>query len=147
MEKAREVSVPLPTKWIPFSLKCSLSVMSAVCYLHEKELDRELDPLAYDPALGGWPESIDWKKIPHRVIRMQECLQRIVEDIDHEWQTSSPSKRTVRPLEEDLDLLAIHPRTESYFWKGITNDIIVHGLRYIKDLDGQTEIYKRTKPG
>ena len=101
MEKAREESVSLPTKWNPYSLSCSLSAMSSVCYLHEKELDRELDPLAYDPVLGGWPENIDWQEIPHRVIRLQDYLQRIVEDTDHEWQTSSRSKRTVRPLEED----------------------------------------------
>ena len=121
--------------------------MSAVCYLHEKELDRELDPLAYDPALGGWPEIINWETIPHRVVSMRDDLQRIVDDTDHEWQGPSPSKRSVKALEEDSDLLAISPRTESYFWKAITNDIIVHGLRYIRDLDGQTEIYKRTKPG
>lgn len=124
-----------------------MAAMSAVCYLHEKELDRELDPLAYDPGPGGWPENIDWKTLPHRVVSLMDRLRHIVDDIDEEWQTSSPSKRVVRSLEEDSDLLQIRPRTESYFWKAITNDIIVHGSRYIKDLDGQTEIYKRTKPG
>lgn len=147
MDHARNLSAPQPTKWNPFSLKAPLSVISDVCHRHEQERDRELDPLAYDPAPGGWPESIDWKAIPHRVASLTDYIQRIVDDIDNEWQRPLLSKRAVKSLDENRDLLAIHPRTESYFWKAITNDVIVHGSRYIHDLDGQTEIYKRTKPG
>ena len=147
MAEARKISTQQPTKWNPLSLSCPVAAMSAICHLHEKELDRELDPLAYDPAPGGWPEVIDWKGLPHRVVGMKDCLWHIIDDIDYEWQMSSSSKLDVRSLEEDPNILAICPRTESYFWKAITNDIIMHGRRYIRDLDGQTEIYKRTKPG
>ena len=124
-----------------------VSAVSAVCHRHEQELDQELDPLAYDPAPGGWPESIDWNAIPRRVVAMKDYLQRIADDVDEEWQKPLLSKRPVRSLEEDCASLLTRPRTESFFWKAITNEIIVHGFRYVKDLDGQTEIYKRTKPG
>ena len=147
MEAARDLSVAQPTKWNPLAMSGSVAVISAVCHRHERELDQELDPLAYNPTLRGWPEIIDWKAIPHRVISMKDSLQRIADDVDEEWQRSPLSKRHVKSLEEDSALLTTHPRTESFFWKAITNEIIVNGLRYVKDLDGQTEIYKRTKPG
>lgn len=118
-----------------------------VCYRHEHERDQELDPLAYDPTAWGWPETINWNAIPQRVVCLKDHLQRIIDDVDEEWQNASRLGRTTGPLSEDPDLLTIRPRKENFFWKAITNDIIVHGLRYIKDLGGQTEIYKRTKPG
>ena len=124
-----------------------LAAISAVCHRHEQELDQELDPLAYNPALRGWPEIIDWKAIPHRVVSMKDVLQRIADDVDEEWQSPPLARRHVKSLEENPALLTTRPRTESFFWKAITNDIVKNGLRYVKDLDGQTEIYKRTKPG
>lgn len=147
MVAARKVSTPRPTKWNPFSLSGPLSAMSTVCSLHERERDRELHPLAYDPTAWGWPETIKWRRIPQRVVSLVDHIQRIVDDVDEEWQTSSQFKRIERSLEEDANLLVVRPRKENFFWKAITNDVIAHGLRYIKDLGGQTEIYKRTKPG
>ena len=146
ISEARSRSHPLPTKWNPFALSSPVASFTAVCQQHEKEVDQETHPEAYDPIPGCWPHSIDWKTIPDRVRSFMDYLQRIIYDVDTQWADPCSCQLT-RPLEEDPEQLIIHPRTHSYFWKAITNDIIHFGHKYVWGIDGQTTTFERTQPG
>lgn len=143
---ARERSQPQPTRWNPFALSSSVATFTAVCQQHEKEVDRETHPDMYDPIPGNWPQVIDWKAIPDRVRSFKDYLQRIIYDVDNHWIYPS-SCQLARPLNEDPEQLALHPRIHSYFWKAMTNDIILFGQRYVWGIDGQTTTFARTQPG
>ena len=143
---ARKLSKPQPTKCNPFALYSPVATFTSVCHLHERELDREIHPDSYDPITRGWPQIIDWKMIPHRVLLLREYLQGIIDDIDQQWTYPSSCKLT-RSLDEDPKQLRLHPRTESYFWKAITNDIIRFGHHHVWGIDGQTATFERTQPG
>ena len=117
-----------------------------MCDLHERELDREIHPEAYDPIPRGWPQVIEWEKIPDRVLSVKDYLQGIIDDVDQRWACPSSCQLT-RPLDEDPEQLILHPRTQSYFWKAMTNDIITLGHKYVWGIDGQTTTFERTQPG
>ena len=143
---SRELSHPRPTRWNPFALYSPVATFTAVCHQHEQELDREIHPDAYDPTPAGWPEIINWKTIPDRVLSFRDYLQSIIDDVDRRWMYPSSCQLTT-PLDEDLDQLLLHPRTHSYFWKAMTNDIILFGHKYVWGIDGQTATFERTQPG
>ena len=147
MDTGRKRSSPNPSILNPDGLIASVSLMSAICHLHERETHREVNMVAYHAPPAGWPTVIDWKTFPERVLWIKEHLQRMINDIDEEWQRSNSPKRKVKPLDEDAHKLILRPRKENYFWKSITNDIIRHGFRHVDKIDGRMEIVYTTKPG
>lgn len=147
INQARHLSVSQPTLENPLARSLSIAALTSVCHLHERELERELNPDMYDPPPEGFPAFIDWSTLPERTISLQDHLRRIIDDVDEQWRKPSARQRSVRRLREYPDQLMLHPRTESYFWKAITNDIIVHGLQYFETMSGQMNALNRTRPG
>ena len=101
----------------------------------------------YDPPPENWPAFIDWKALPVRTMAFQTYLRRIIDDVDKEWSKPSLSKRSVRRLKESPDRLMRHPRTESFFWKAVTNEIIAHGYKHFEGPQGQLNCLDRARPG
>ena len=112
-----------------------------------EELDRERNPSMYGPPPCRWPSAIDWKVFIGRAFSLGDKLQSIVDDIDERWQDSFSSRKSLRSFQEEPQQLLVHPRTESYFWKTITNDILVHGRKYPELPDGTLVILSRARPG
>lgn len=147
INSARLVSVPQPTTVNPLGLQASVAVITSVCYLHTQELRREMYASLYGAPPFGWPALIDWKIVLERGLSFKHDLQQIVYDVDKRWQESPPLQQNLNSFHEDSDQLRRHPRMESYFWKSVTNDILVHGHGYVDTMDGYMEIARRASPG
>lgn len=120
---------------------------SDVCAAHRAEMS--------DIAMiqnKGWPKDIDWELFVHRAIHLRTQLERIIMDIDEDWQPhrgDSPPKppRVKLSLVEDLDALAHRPRKESWVWKSLINDVISDGPLYTVGINGQWGNFERKLPG
>lgn len=147
MAVVRSRSLARPSRHNPNGLYVSFPAMASVCYLHAEELDRERNPSMYGPPPCRWPSAIDWKVFIGRAFSLGDKLQSIVDDIDERWQDSFSSRKSLRSFQEEPKQFLVHPRTESYFWKAITNDILVHGRKYPEIPDGTLVILSRARPG
>ena len=100
----------------------------------------------------GWPTNVDWKIFIKRVIALQSYLQRIIDDVDEDWQpVAGANTETIGheqiPLVEDPQVLAARPRKESVIWKRLVNDIARHGRLHMAGALGQYGSFDRTLPG
>ena len=102
-------------------------------------------------AAQGWPLRVNWSLFIRRVIDLRPQLQRIIDDVDEEWQPRDRSadipKRVKLSVDEDLEALSKRPRKESWVWKSFINDVITKGPLYAVGIDGQWGNFERKLPG
>ena len=128
-------------------LEARIFVFSDVCVRHNVEKT--------DSVIGaaeGWPRNVDWEVFIQRVIKLQPQLQRIVDDVDEEWQppNDDSTKRVVheqKSLDEDPQALAKRPRKESFLWKSLVNSVARRGALYVSGINGQMDEYEKRLPG
>ena len=100
----------------------------------------------------GWPRDIDWECMIERVFAIRPELQRLVDDVDEEWQPAYDENaeavvHKLQCLQEDPEALAARPRKENILWKSVTNDIIRYGSLYMSGLTGQFRALEKKLPG
>ena len=124
-------------------------MFAGVCSAHELE--------KYDMVIAqaeGWPTEVDWRVFIERVIDLRDYLQRIIDDVDEDWQpvqrgnSDHRDRRPISlPLAEDAQALADRPRKESVLWKSLMNDIACHGSLHVAGVLGQYENFNTRLPG
>lgn len=127
-------------------LTADVKVFSAVCARHDFEKTELVIALA-----EGWPTHINWEGFIKRVIDVGPELQRIINDVDEDWQPlkdgAKPIKHVKQPLDEDPQALAERPRKESFLWKSIVNDITARGSLAMAGINGQYMDFDKKLPG
>jgi hypothetical protein len=84
----------------------------------------------------GWPQSIDFKKVPKRVEKMKDALEAIITDTDIHSDT-----------EDSVHDDARGPRARSDFWREIKKQIKKQGSRTVTSVKGQFASFEKTQPG
>jgi hypothetical protein len=84
----------------------------------------------------GWPQSIDFKKVPKRVEGMKGALEAIIADADIHSDN-----------EYSADDDARGPRARSDFWREIKKQIKKQGSRTVTGVKGQFASFEKTQPG
>ena len=100
----------------------------------------------------GWPTEVDWGVFIQRVIGLRDYLQRIIDDVDDDWQrvqdeSGHPANHQQLPLVEDPQVLSDRPRKESVLWKSLMNDIARGGSLHVAGISGQYENFETRLPG
>jgi hypothetical protein len=85
---------------------------------------------------NGWPQSIDFKKVPKRVEGMKRMLEAIIADADNCSEDEGA---------EDIDPKA--PRMRSVFWREVKKEIQKQGSRTVTGVKGQFASFEKTQPG
>ena len=84
----------------------------------------------------GWPQSIDFKKVPKRIEGMKRALEVIIADAGN----CSDSEDC-----RDVDLK--RPRVRSVFWREVKKEIKKQGSRTVIGVKGQFASFEKTQPG
>ena len=100
----------------------------------------------------GWPTNVDWELFIYRAVDLGPQLQRIIDDVDENWQplpddAPEPPKREKQSLKEVPELLAKRPRKESRIWKSLVNDILNNGHVFMSGVNGQWSDFENKLPG
>ena len=144
---ARQRSFRAPRPGNRLGLRAEVPVFAGVCSAHELEKYDMVMALAED-----WPTSVDWTVFITRIIALQSYLQRIVDDVDEEWQPEvDADEETINhqqiSLVENPQALAARPRKESVIWKRLVNDIARRGRLHMAGALGQYGNFDRVLPG
>ena len=146
IEAVRKKSRKSPRPGNLLGLYVEFEVFSHVCARHEAE---KTDPVL--AAAQGWPLEVNWALFIRRVIGLRPQFQRIIDDVDEEWQPrhtiAAIPKRVKLSVVEDLQALMKRPRKESWVWKSFINDVISKGPLYAAGIDGQWGNFERKLPG
>ncbi|KAK7687762.1 hypothetical protein QCA50_008981 [Cerrena zonata] len=140
--RKRSYHDPRPTN--PLGLRAPLTVFIAVCQRHTFE--RVHIPLAQR---NGWPMSIQWEELGHRILQLKRVLKRIVDDVDEEWlpgHVRSEDEEEVK-VEEDEEVQQQRPRKGSTFWKDVIKSVKSHGSRQAIGVRNQFSNFTKTQPG
>lgn len=84
----------------------------------------------------GWPQIIDFKKVPKRVERMKRALEAIIADADN-----------CSEDEDSSDIDSNGPRIRSIFWRDVKKEIKKQGSRTVTGVKGQFASFEKTQPG
>ncbi|KAG1817084.1 RTC4-like domain-containing protein [Suillus subaureus] len=128
---AKRKSYPDPRPRNSRGLKAPLGIYISACQRHHFEMHSL--PEAVEK---GWPQSIDFKKVPKRVEGMKGTLEAIISDTD----IHSDNRDSV---EDD----ARGPRARSDFWREIKKQIKKQGSRTATGVKGQFASFEKTQPG
>ncbi|OAX33804.1 hypothetical protein K503DRAFT_725367 [Rhizopogon vinicolor AM-OR11-026] len=115
----------------PCGLKAPLGVYISACQRHHFET--HILPEAIE---NGWPQSINFKKVPKRVEGMKGALEAIIADADK--------------CNEDEDSGDVDPRDlriGSFFWREVKKEIKKQGSRTVTGVKGQFTSFEKTQPG
>ncbi|KAG6330683.1 hypothetical protein ID866_8406 [Astraeus odoratus] len=114
----------------PRGLKAPLAIYISVCQRHRFETHQL--PIALE---RGWPQVIDFRKVPMRVKRMKAELEAIIlkgdplasgDDEDDDDRTSS---------------------SRSVFWREVMKEVKKQGSRVVVGVKGQYASFEKTQPG
>ncbi|KAG2040111.1 RTC4-like domain-containing protein [Suillus americanus] len=128
---AKRKSYPDPRPRNSRGLKAPLGIYISACQRHHFETHTLPEAME-----KGWPQSIDFKKVPKRVEGMKGALDAIITDTDiHSDDEDS--------VEDD----ARGPRVRSDFWREIKKQIKKQGSRTVTGVKGQFASFEKTQPG
>ncbi|KAG1834349.1 RTC4-like domain-containing protein [Suillus subluteus] len=128
---AKRKSYPDPRPRNSSGLKAPLGIYISACQRHRFETHSLPEAME-----KGWPQSIDFKKVPKRVEGMKGALEAIITDTD----IHSDNEDSV---EDD----ARGPRARSDFWREIKKQIKKQGSRTVTGVKGQFASFEKTQPG
>ncbi|KAG2142858.1 RTC4-like domain-containing protein [Suillus bovinus] len=128
---AKRKSYPDPRPRNSRGLKAPLGIYIAACQRHHFETHSLPEAME-----KGWPQSIDFKKVPKRVERMKGALEAIINDYDIHSEN-----------EEFVDDDVGGPRARSDFWREIKKQIKKQGSRTVTGVKGQFANFEKTQPG
>ncbi|KAG1763995.1 RTC4-like domain-containing protein [Suillus occidentalis] len=128
---AKLKSYPDPRPRNSRGLKAPLGIYISACQRHHFESHSLPEAME-----KGWPQSIDFRKVPKRVERMKGALEAIITDTD------------IHSDNEDC----VHgdargPRARSEFWREIKKQIKKQGSRTVTSVKGQFASFEMTQPG
>ncbi|CAL1715163.1 unnamed protein product [Somion occarium] len=132
----------------PLGLRAPLPVFVAVCQRHTFE--RVQIPLAQQ---RGWPMSIQWEDVGHRVRQLAGTLRKIVDDVDEDWlpgHVTGPSEGEDNEDDaelEDEELQGERPRKGSLFWRDVIRNVKTKGSRQAAGVRNQFSNFSKTQPG
>ncbi|KAG1776575.1 RTC4-like domain-containing protein [Suillus placidus] len=128
---AKRKSYPDPRPRNSRGLKAPLGIYISACQRHHFETHSLPEAME-----KGWPQSIDFKKVPKRVERMKGALEAIITDTD-----------IYSDNEDSVDDDARGPRARSDFWREIKKQIKKQGSRTVTGVKGQFASFEKTQPG
>ncbi|KAG1860270.1 RTC4-like domain-containing protein [Suillus subalutaceus] len=128
---AKRKSYPDPRPRNSSGLKAPLGIYISACQRHRFETHSLPEAME-----KGWPQSIDFKKVPKRVEGMKGALEAIITDTDIHSDN-----------EDSVEVDARGPRARSDFWKEIKKQIKKQGSRTVTGVKGQFASFEKTQPG
>ncbi|KAG2058681.1 hypothetical protein BDR06DRAFT_828584, partial [Suillus hirtellus] len=131
LSAAKRKSYPDPRPRNSRGLKAPLGIYIASCQRHHFETHSLPEAME-----KGWPQSIDFKKVPKRIERMRGALEAIISDC-----------RIHNDNEDYVDDDAKGPRARSDFWREIKKQIKKQGSRTVTGVKGQFTSFEKTQPG
>ena len=123
MSNARRKSYADPRPRNLRGLKAPLAIYISVCQRHRFELHQL--PIALE---RGWPQIINFQKLPKRVARMKIELEAIILACDDQDGTKGPTSRSV-------------------FWREVKKEVKNQGSRTVVGVKGQFASFEKTQPG
>jgi hypothetical protein len=127
--KRKSYADPRPRN--PRGLKAPLGVYISACQRHHFET--HILPEAME---NGWPQSIDFKKVPERVEGIKSALEAIIADADN-----------CSEDDDSGDVDSRGPRIRSVFWREVKKEIKKQGSRTVTGVKGQFASFEKTQPG
>ncbi|KAG0703949.1 RTC4-like domain-containing protein [Suillus ampliporus] len=127
--KRKSYSDPRPRN--PRGLKAPLGIYISACQRHRFETHSLPEAME-----KGWPQTIDFKKVPKRIERMKGALEAIIIDADNRSDN-----------EDSVDDDARGPRARSVFWRELKKEIKKRGSRTVTGVKGQFASFEKTQPG
>ncbi|KAG1738857.1 RTC4-like domain-containing protein [Suillus paluster] len=115
----------------PRGLKAPLGIYISACQRHHFETHSLPEAME-----KGWPQSIDFKKVPKRVEKMKGALEAVITDADN-----------CSDNEDSVDDDARGPRARSAFWREVKKEIKKRGSRTVTGVKGQFASFEKTQPG
>ncbi|KAG1793098.1 RTC4-like domain-containing protein [Suillus plorans] len=131
LSAAKQKSYPDPRPRNSRGLKAPLGIYIAACQRHHFETHSLPEAME-----KGWPQSIDFKKVPKRIERMRGALEAIISDC-----------HIHNDNEDSVDDDAKGPRARSDFWREIKKQIKKQGSRTVTGVKGQFTSFEKTQPG
>ncbi|KAG2144598.1 RTC4-like domain-containing protein [Suillus clintonianus] len=112
-------------------LKAPLGIYISACQRHHFEMHSLPEAME-----KGWPQSIDFKKVPKRVEGMKSALEVIITNAD-----------SLSDNEDSVENNARGSRARSDFWEEIKKQIKKQGSRAVTGVKGQFASFEKTQPG
>lgn len=87
----------------------------------------------------GWPQVIDFEKLPKRISRMKLELEAIIRDKGEHLMAGDEI--------DDDDDDERSPRSRSLFWREVEKEVKKQGSRTVAGVKGQFATFEKTQPG
>jgi hypothetical protein len=117
----------------PLALRAPSRVYVGLCQRHEFENKQIRIARA-----SGWPEKIDWKKLPMRIKKLYGKLKPIVDDDGGQYSADAGG----RP-----ENIRQGPREQCVFWREVNDFIKKSGASALSSIGGQYQNFHNIQPG